>query len=172
MQLREPTYRVSLIIATGGLFVAFAVGVLHSFRTVGRPPGIEPDYVAYINDLLGKAQAGAGKDSPEHSENYRRALSQMRMAAKMDTKRRKFVLLQLAKAAEINGDTEARIDALRELAARNELDNAGQYNDLAMALLETQRGMPQADPEVVREAGSYARKAIEVDPNLSPAWIY
>ena len=169
MQLREPIYRVSLIIATCGLLVAFAAGILYSFRTVGRPPSIEPDYVVYINHLLGKAEA-AGKDSPEHSENFRRALSQMRIAAKIDMKRRKLVLLQLAEAAESIGEPEVRIDALRELAARNELDSAKQYNDLAMTLLETQRGMRQADPDVVHEAERYARKAIEMDPNFAPAY--
>lgn len=77
-------------------------------------------------------------------------------------------LVRLEGSATARGDSAMKLAALRRMAQTNTTPSASLFNELASALLERQKG--QANAEEIREAAQWSQRAIQLNPELAPAF--
>lgn len=152
METRDAIYRGSFWLAVALTVAATGVGIYESIVIQGRPPGLEILYRDYLVDLIDEGKTD--------DDVYERALSEMQMVVDIDLTQRVIMLGSIADYAEITGDREVEIEALRELAAHNEIGEPKRYNNLATALIDS--WSETHDANLVNESIKYSSLAINM----------
>lgn len=157
--MRSRLYLIAGYLSATTLVVLTGTGIYYAFETEQRPPGIRIDYTDAINNKVVR-------------NDYEGALSEIRMAAVLDSAQRVRMLEGMLKLGTTRHQIATQVEAYRLLTTcRDIIPTPAMQTDLAIALLEQHSQLPKGtiDRKLIHEARASCERALQLDPNFAAA---